>query len=301
MRLGLGWRVPVGVRVAVVVGIVLAGIGVRPSAAGAQGTERIVTASATCVGATDEREPLAWVNVFNRSGMPIWLIAVDGLSTSQAFNPFFLEEPLDGLLDVEVPDGERVAVDARWTGLIGGDGEGLDAGAVVVTSAGVLTPICGGRPQDAGRPVIDGPDPGDRRGPAAPGGPRHGQDPRQARGLAGLPLLHALLHPDVRATLDLDRLTCWYVGEYGGRLDPDRLDIFTTTVSAAEVEPWAGPVTGEEYAAAVVYDYEQAVGTVAETETISGTAHLVQEDGVWRWFFGTSQAGMDALPETCGG
>ena len=51
---------------------------------------------------------------------------------------------------------------------------------------------------------------------------------------------------------------------------------------------------------AVAYDSEQEVGTVAETETVSGTAHLVQEDGVRRWFSGASRDAIDALPRTCG-
>ena len=208
MRLGLARQVPVVGRGAVGIAFLLVSLGVMSGEAVAQGTERMFSASATCVGATDEREPLVWVNVFNRSGMPIRLIAVDGLSTSQAFNPFFLKEPMDGLLDVEVPDGDGVAVDARWSGLIGGDGEGLAAGAVVVTSVGVLTPTCGDRSQVAGRLTVDDPVP-------ATDGDRQLQEARSMAETLGrleswraYALLHALLHPDVRATLDLDRLTC---------------------------------------------------------------------------------------------
>ena len=87
------------------------------------------------------------MTVSNRSGVPIRFIAVDGFSTGQVDRSSFSAGPADELLGVEVPDGERVAVDARWFGRSVGDGEGLGGGAVVATSLGVPTATCGDRLQ----------------------------------------------------------------------------------------------------------------------------------------------------------
>jgi hypothetical protein len=288
------------VRLAGTAALVVTGVGLSPGGAGAQTGERVVTVHATCVGAAIDREPFVYVTVSNRSGVPLRVIAVDGFSTGQIYRPSFSAGPVDELLAVAIPDGERVAVDARWSGKAGGDGEGLVGGAVVVTSLGVLTATCGDRPADAGELVVTDPP------------PRTAQEARlqEARAMAetlgqleswrAYPLLFALLHPDAQEAVGFDRLQCWYVGEYGLPSEPDERLVFSTTVAAAVVEPWTWEVSGETYEVAVAYDYEQEVGTVAETETVSGTAHLAQEDGVWRWFFGASRDAIDALPRTCG-
>lgn len=287
------------VRIAGTFTVVAAGIGMSSGTTGAQAEERRVTAYANCVQASVDREPLVWVKVSNYSGRPIRLIAVEGFSSPRAFDPFFLEAPADELLDIEIPDQASVAVDGRWSGLIGGDGEGLAAGAVVVTSVGALAPLCSTQPQDFGELILTDPIPTTTEERRLQEARYMAETLGQLERWRAYPLLYALLHPDAQAALDLGRLACWYVGQLGARYDPERLTIFSTTVSVAEIEPWTWDVNGETYETAISYDYEQEVGTRQQRETASGNAHLVLEQGVWRWFFGTSQKALDALPETC--
>ena len=300
MRLGSIGHLGTWGRFAGVVVLLVTGVGLAPVTVWAQAEERQVTATADCLQGSVDRDPLVRVEVRNESGIPLRVIAVDGFSTGQVYRPSFSAGPADDVLDLEVADGDRIAIDARWSGKAGGDGEGLIGGAVVVTSLGVMTTTCSDRPADAGQLVLTDPSPRTAQ-------ERQLQDARSMAETIGrleswraYPLLFALLHPDAQDAVGFDKLQCWYVGEYGLPSQPDERLVFSTTVSVAEVEPWTWEVSEDTYEVAVSYDYEQEVGTIAETETVTGTAHLAQEDGVWRWFFGTSQDAIDDLPRTCG-
>lgn len=180
MRVGSTGHVAALGRLAVVVGLIVSGLGLAPGTAKAQGEERRVVAYATCVQPAVDREPFARVKVVNFSGAPVRLIAVDGFSSKRSFRPFYAEGVADGLLDIEPADGEAIAVDARRSGHIGGDGEGLTAGAVVVTSLGVLAPVCGGRPEDSGELFLTDP-------PPATDQDRRAREPRSMAELLGRP------------------------------------------------------------------------------------------------------------------
>lgn len=289
-------------RVVAAVAVVVIGLGGVPGVADAQGGDRRATATAVCAPAVGGEGATVTVAVTNESAAPLWVYAVEGFSTPQAFSPFYVEGPGVELVDVLIEDGHSVGVTGRWTGRSGGEGEGLVGGAIVVTNVGVLTPICSPRAADAGELTLDGPLPGDMTELRMEQARYMAETLGRLEGWRAYPLLYALLHPDAQAALGgYDRLACWYADQYGMPGDPQRRFVFSTDVSVAKPAPWEWEVTGTTYGIAVAYDYEQEVGTMAEAETVSGTAHLAEDDdGIWRWFFGSSRAAIDALPERCG-
>jgi hypothetical protein len=77
-------------------------------------------------------------------------------------------------------------------------------------------------------------------------------------------------------------------------------------VTDVQIAPWTWPVTGQTYEQTAEVTYRQPFlvndqpdGVPPPTEDREAVLHLVQADGIWRWFFGTDPAWLPALPETC--
>jgi hypothetical protein len=46
-------------------------------------------------------------------------------------------------------------------------------------------------------------------------------------------------------------------------------------------------------------DHTSKAGTITKEKNTASTMHLVEVNGQWRWFFGTSREALDALPTDC--
>jgi hypothetical protein len=75
--------------------------------------------------------------------------------------------------------------------------------------------------------------------------------------------------------------------------------VFGNTVDDIAFGPWTWVMTGQSFPDAAAVDYTSKVGTVAAAEEITSMMHLVEADGQWRWFFGTSREALDTLPSDC--
>jgi hypothetical protein len=110
--------------------------------------------------------------------------------------------------------------------------------------------------------------------------------------------LFTLLHPDVKERLSYGQLECWYK-EYVRT----QLPAGEATVTALRIGPWTWSVNGRRYEETAEVTYRQSFyvpnGGLGETEKREATIHLVQSDGIWRWFFGTDPTWLVQLPETC--
>ena len=188
-----------------------------------------------------------------------------------------------------VEDGDRLTITVTWNDL---PRQGEFGAALVVTSAGILMPMCDGREVGLNRPL--------------------GFDAANDEVLATIaaetigalemwrayPALYALLHPDAQALISFETIACWYADQFG--LPSDwKEGVFQTTVIDVTFNPWTWSVNGEEYAGAVAITYQQQIGTMARTEAVESTMHLVPEAGQYRWFFGSSLDSIEALPTDC--
>ncbi len=262
-------------------------IGFAPETA--QSSERTVTATADCVLVTQVDEGSIDVTIDNDAGMPIAVSYVEPFITGQAFSPQWLMEDPGRARTRTVEDGDRLTISVPWNDLPQ-DGE-LGA-ALVVTSAGVLMPMCDGREVELNRPL--------------------GADADSDEGLATIaaetigalemwrayPALYALLHPDAQELIPFETIACWYADQFGTPGEWKE-GVFATTVLDVTFNPWTWSVNGEEYEDAVAITYQQQIGTMARTEAVESTMHLVPEDGQYRWFFGSSLDDIESLPTSC--
>ena len=99
--------------------------------------------------------------------------------------------------------------------------------------------------------------------------------------------LYDRLHPDVRAEVPRAAVVGWYEAQFAG----SRTD--ELTVTDVVVEDWVWPVTGETYDDAAAVSFVQPYWTGSERSEVEGVVHLVEEDGEWGWFWGTSRASVD--------
>jgi hypothetical protein len=270
-----------------VISLIGAGFGgLAPAQAAAQSSGRQVTASADCLEVTQVDEGSIEVTIDNDAGMPIAVSYVEPFITGQAFSPEWSMTDPGNTRVRTVEDGDRLTLSVPWNDLPR-DGE-LGA-ALVVTSAGVLMPMCDGRAVELNRPL--------------------GADAESDEALATIaaetigalemwrayPALYALLHPDGQDLIPFEAIACWYADQFGLPTDW-REGIFETTVLDVSFGDWTWSVTGEEYADTAEITYEQMVGT----EPVEGSMHLVLEDGQYRWFFGSSLDAINSLPTNCG-
>jgi hypothetical protein len=257
---------------------------------------RIVTASARCLDAGPGGEPQVEVTLTNQSGRPLTVSYVHGYTSPQVFIPMMRAVAPDDMPPVVIPDGKTRVLTAPWDDL--GDPPGVLGGALVVTSAGALVPACTDRPVDADELLL---------GPApASAAEARIEDVTLTVRMLGLleqwrayPALYQLLHPDARAEVPFAVMTCWYAARYGLSTDPLMRVVFSNTVDEVGFGSWTWAVTGKTYPDAAAVAYRQTVGTIADSEEIATSMHLVESEGQWRWFFGTSQEALAALSPDC--
>lgn len=244
--------------------------------------ERTVTATARCVEDSASGPAHVVVAITNDSGLPIRISYVHGWTTGQAFNPTFLMRDPGEITTYSIDPGNSLVVRAPWDDLRTTNGEvGM---AIVVTSMGVLAPICDGRAAGLERPL----------------GPKPTNGTEAVNELATVaaetigwlemwrayPALYALLHPDARAEASFRQVACWYANMYGiptGWKD----GVFSTKVLDLSFGAWTWSVNAKEYPYTASVTTEQEIGTLASSAPIINTTHLVsdQGDGQFRWFF----------------
>jgi hypothetical protein len=240
------------------------GICVRVDGTAAASDPRTVTATAICTGDRIE------VKVVNTTGSRISIGY--GRTSTDATNT---------VTDVAVERGASSTLD------LSGSAQPVD-GALVVTSAGLLLPTCGGT---VGVDI----------GPCPPS-----EDERRtewpaigARTIAGLEAerafdaLYTLMHSDAKALVTEARMTCWYA-DYLGEMTSG-----PARVTGVTLGPWAWSGSGKTYDAAEIVYNQQFFVDGAPADLRTSTEHLVLEDGQWRWFLGTDPSWLASLPSTC--
>jgi hypothetical protein len=236
-------------------------------AAPSAGAARTVTAEAACqAGAVT-------VEVANRVGRRLYV----GFARATA-------NAAGTVADVAI---ERGATDSL--ALPTSPGAAAADGALVVTSAGVLRPRCGGRAS-----IDIGPRP-----PAE--AERRAEWPAiAARTIAGLEAdrafdaLYALLHLDAKGLVSEAQMACWYAGYLGGMTAGE------VTVRGVAFGPWTWGGNGKTYAEAAEVACQQTFYVDGvPTDHREGMEHLVLDAGQWRWFLGSDPAFLAGLPSTC--
>ena len=96
--------------------------------------------------------------------------------------------------------------------------------------------------------------------------------------------LYRQMHSDSRAEVPLYAVQSWYDREFLP-LGPEVLE--PTGVRSVS---WTWPVTGKSYPGTAEVSFTQRY---ADGSVVNDVVRLVQEDGVWRWFFGRSRAFLD--------
>jgi hypothetical protein len=257
--------------------------------AAAQSSHQGVTASAECVDVSQVDEGSIEVTIDNESGMPIAVSYVESFITGQAFNPEWTMSDPGKTRTRTVEDGDRLTIDVTWNQV---RMEGELGAALVVTSAGILLPMCDGREVGLNRPLGDGPV----------------NDEELARIAAetigalemwrAYPALYALLHPDAQELIPFETVACWYADQFG--LPSEwKQTAFAITVLDVTFAGWTWSVTGDEYVDAAEVTYEQDIGGMGQTGTFENIMHLVSEDGQYRWFFGGDLATIESMPTDC--
>jgi hypothetical protein len=257
---------------------------------------RTVTASARCLDAGAGGQPEVEVTLTNQTGESVTVSYVHGFTTSQAFVPLMRTEAPGTVAPMVVADGDTQTLRAPWDDL--GDPPGFIGGALVVTSAGALVPLCSERPVDADELQL-GPAPASDEAAREEAVRIAVETLGRLESWRAYPALYQLLHPDAQAEVPFAAMACWYAERYGLPSDPQRTLVFDNVVDHVEFGPWTWAVTGETYPNAAAVAYRQKIGTIAQAEEVETSFHLVEADGQWRWFFGVSREALDALPTDC--
>lgn len=281
-----------------VLAILLAALARLAAPAAAQDS-RIITATASCEPSGAGDEATVTVKVRNNSGMPLRVVYVEGFSSPQALQVRTeLEPPASDLLSVEVQDRESAQVTGQWDEPRP-DEQGFVGGAIVVTTLGVLLPICSDRPADADELAFSGPAPDNTDSIIEAEATAMVETLGWLEGWRAYSALYALLHPDVQDLVSFEKMACFYVADLGTAREPTTTVIFSTAVRELSIVPWTWGGNGVTYERSAEYGYVQQVGTITASSNVVGTAHLVQVDGVWRWFFGASPESIAAMSESC--
>jgi hypothetical protein len=258
---------------------------------------RTVTASVRCIEPlADGKDPAAVeVILTNRSDLPVTVSYVHGFTTGQDFNPIFRQKDPGAPPVYTVDDGDSFIVHAGWDDSRRSAGDA--GGAIVVTSAGVLVPICG----EADTELVD-PLPALLRTDheaEVQAATIAAQTIGRLEGWHAYPALYALLHPDAQAEVSFAAVACWYAGEYGLSSGPGFKTVFSTEVTSLTFGDWRWTVNGRTYHAAAAVAYRQSVGSITKPAPVEGVEHLVKAEGQYRWFFGTDRAALAAQETNC--
>jgi hypothetical protein len=271
----------------------------RPGAA--QGTgERYVTAAATCLQTlgSDSGLPLVEVAIENQSDLTLHVAYVRSFGSApiREDGPTGLRfEAPRAITVIDVPDGETVTLEAPWAG--GELRRSYTIVALVVSSAGIFLPACDTDEVERMTFQNDAPD-GDRAA-------MEESEAIAAEAIGQLEawhaysVLYALLHPDAQEAVSFAAMTCWYSGRFGPPDTDDTQTIFSTETTEVASDDWTWAMNGVKYNGSAVVIYKQAVGRSEDAKPEESKMHLVQLDGVWRWFFGGSAEGIAGLATDC--
>ena len=257
---------------------------------------RVVTASARCQAAGSGLLPEVEVSLTNETGAPLTVSYIRGFTTTQAFDVLMRTTYAGDMPPTIIPDGETRTLRGEWDDLR--QGSGYLGAALIVTNAGALVPGCSDRPADADQILL---------GPASVSAEEARREAveittqmlGQLESWRAYPALYQLLHPDARAEVPFAALACWYAERYGLPGEPRPTMVFGYEVDTIAFGSWTWAVTGRTYPVAAAVAYREKIGTLAATEEVPTSMHLVEAGGQWRWFFGVSRTGLDALPTDC--
>jgi hypothetical protein len=256
--MGIGRRCLAGLLCAVVFGLV------GPMSAEAE--SRTVTATARCAAGE------VTVEVENQIGRRLYVAFARALTTSTG-----------AVEDVAIENGASASLTLPTRVVMGTK----VYGALVVTSAGRVTPPCGGSARiDLGpRPASDA----DRRAewPAIAV-----RTISNLEALGAFDALYGLLHADAKQLVTPEQVTCWYAGYLAGTTTAE------ATVLSVTFGPWTWGGNGRTYDAAAA-DYRQPYWANHVEDDREDVEHLVLSRGMWRWFLGTDPAWLAALPDVC--
>jgi hypothetical protein len=242
----------------------------------------LLSASVQCVDGPQEwpRDELLDVIVTNNSGQAVIVAHISSLlGPAQPSYPGFevgAGEAWQGLVPRTFPDGIATQ------------------GAVITTDTGTLVLPCGYTDIPFSTRPVSLDDPNETAAIMA-----RTLSVLESTGTA-FDALHTLLHPDARELVSYNQLTCWYLN-YVRTEHPAG----EATVTAVRIAPWTWGGNGVRYEDAAEVTYRQPFYVpkegeeLRETEEREATIHLVQHNGIWRWFFGTDPEWLAALPETC--
>ena len=266
------------------------------SPAFAQSSARTVTATARCVEWAKSAPAHVEVALTNNSKLPISVSYVHGWTTGQALNPTFLMRDPGETVSQSVQDGDTLVLQAPWDDLRTHDG---DVGmAIVVTSAGVLMPICDGNEAGLEKPL--GPKPTNGQEAVTELATIAAETIGVLETWRAYPALYALLHPDAQAAVSFRKVACWYADQYG---IPStwKQSVFSTEVLDVSTGMWTWDVNGKEYGNAAAVTYEQEIGTMSKSSPVTSVAHMVSDggDGQFRWFIALSSDEIAAQTESC--
>jgi hypothetical protein len=263
---------------------------------GSAQSARVVTASARCVDAGSGQLPEVIVSLTNQTGAPLTVSYTHGFTTTQAFDILMQTAYAGDVSPIVMQNGETRTLRAKWDDLR--QGPGSFGAALVVTNAGALVPLCSDRPVDADQ-ILLGPAPVSVDEARREAVQIATQMLGQLESWRAYPALYQLLHPNARAEVPFAALACWYAERYGLPGEPRRTMVFGYAVDDIAFGSWTWAVTGQTYPDAAAVAYREKIGTIAATEEVPSSMHLVEAGGQWRWFFGISRAGLDALPADC--
>jgi hypothetical protein len=255
---------------------------------------RNVYARAECFHSSGAAGSTVSVDIENEYGRSIVVLYVHGFTSGEAFNPEFAMEEPDPTLDVVIEDGDSEQVSGGWDvfGI-----EGREMGSVlVVTSSGVLIPVCGG--ESASLENEPGTLPGSDRDELLESVDVFVDTYGRLFSWHAYPALYTLLHPDVQERVGFYQFACWSVEHFGTAAEWKEV-VFDTTVTGVVLEDWEWRGGEIEYDDVAEVFYEQEVGSLAETRIEESVMHLEEVDGAWRWFFGSSPQSIEELPDRC--
>ncbi len=205
----------------------------------AQTSGRTVTATARCVEWSKSAPAHVEVALTNNSGLPISLSYLHGWTTGEALNPTFLMRDPGETVSQSIQDGDTLVVQAPWDDLRRHEGDiGM---AIVVTTAGVLMPICDGSKAGLEQPL--GPKPTNGQEAVTELATIAAETIGVLETWRAYPALYALLHPDAQAAISFRKVACWYAGQFGIPTTWKQ-GVFSTQVLDVSLGLWTWDVNG---------------------------------------------------------
>jgi hypothetical protein len=98
--------------------------------------------------------------------------------------------------------------------------------------------------------------------------------------------LYAWMHPDSQAEVPVEAMEDWYQSVFSAN-PPEWM-----TIDDVKLVEWTWGVTRKVYPMAVEVAYRQHL---ANGQNVEGVVHLVRNQEVWRWFFGSDRGFIEGL------